>query len=169
MMVDSFKFLPRLIARFYQLQQRAPVLPIPWTPLFKPVSESCFTLLTSGGLYHRSHQSPFDVRREKNQPTWGDPSYRIIPKHIPQAELGVSHLHYNPQAVLRDINVLLPVKHFSRLALEGRIGSLSTETYSVMGYQGYPPDTRTWESKVGVEIAKRMISNGVNCVILVPA
>lgn len=48
MPVDSFKYLPRIIAVFYQMTDRQPELPIPWTPLSRPLTECKFGLVTSG-------------------------------------------------------------------------------------------------------------------------
>lgn len=87
MSVDSFKYLPRLIAAFYQATDRQPELPIPWTPLVRPLPDCKFGLVTSGGLYHKGIEPPFDVAREKGEPTWGDPTYRTLPAEVRQAEV----------------------------------------------------------------------------------
>ena len=169
MTVDSFKYLPRIIAAFYQTTEREPELPIPWTPLARPLSESKFGLVTSGGLYHRGAEPPFDVEREQAEPTWGDPSYRSIPVDIPQAELGASHLHINTEDVLADINILLPIRRFQELETEGVIGSLAERAYSYMGYQGYPPDASAWQETYAPQVAEMLKAEGVNCVLLTPA
>jgi hypothetical protein len=169
MPVDSFKFLPRLIAAIYQATDLQPELPIPWTPVSRPLSELKFGLVTSGGLYLIKDQPPFDLEREQAQPTWGDPTYRGIPTDIQQDELGVSHLHVNPQWVLEDIDVLLPIHRFKELAAEGRIGGLADHAYSFMGYQGYPPDTRVWQEVSGPRVAERLREKGVDCVLLTPS
>ena len=169
MPVDSFKYLPRLIAAIYQTTELAPELPIPWTPLPYPLPECKFGLVTSGGLYHRGVEPPFDLQREIDDPTWGDPTFRIIPIDIKQEELGASHLHVNTQFVQEDINVLLPVHRFQELVAEGRIGGLAEHHYSFMGYQGYPPDTSAWRGVYGPQVAEKLIDEGVNCVLLTPS
>ena len=88
MTVDSFKFLPRLIATFYQMTEREPEHPIPWTPLSLGLEKCTFGLVTSAGLYHKGQEPPFDLEREKQEPTWGDPTYREIPVRIPQDQVG---------------------------------------------------------------------------------
>jgi D-proline reductase (dithiol) PrdB len=167
--VDSFKFLPRLIATFYQMADLQRQDPIPWTPLPRPLSECTFGLVTSAGLYLRGSQPPFDVERERREPTWGDPTYRAIPTDIAPSQVGVSHLHINPQAVLEDINVLLPVDRFRELAPEGVIGGLADVAYSFMGYQGFPPDPSTWEETCAPEVASQLKAQDVDCVFLTPA
>lgn len=169
MPVDSFKYLPRLIGEFYKMTGYQCELPIPWTPMDRPLADCKFGLVTSGGLYHRGEDRPFDLKREREDPTWGDPSYRILPTDIPQEEVGVSHLHYNPQSVLKDINVLLPVNRFRRLAEEGVIRGRVDKAYSVMGFQGYPPDTEAWRETCGPRIAETLQGQGVDCVLLTTA
>ncbi len=169
MPIDSFKYLPRVIAAFYQATDRQPELPIPWTPLPRPLAECKFGLITSGGLYHQGVQAPFDVEREKQKPTWGDPTYRVLPAGIPQAEVGASHLHINTRDVLEDVNILLPVHRFQELAAEGHIGGLAERAYSFMGYQGFPPDTSAWCETYGPQVAEALKAEEVDCVLLTPA
>jgi D-proline reductase (dithiol) PrdB len=169
MPVDSFKFLPRIISAIYETSDLEPELPIPWTPLARPLNECKFGLVTSGGLYHKGIDPPFDLERELEEPTWGDPSYRAIPIDIPQEEVGVSHLHVNPESASVDINVLLPIQRFQELAAEGRIGGLADPVYSFMGYQGYPPDTSSWQETYGPQVAEAFKNQGVDCVLLTPS
>jgi hypothetical protein len=169
MSVDSFKFLPRLIATYYRMSKRKQNEPIPWTPLSKPLSESKFALITTGGLYHVGVDEPFDLERERREPRWGDPTFRILPSNIAQSDLGVSHLHYNPKFVLEDINVLLPTTRFGEFKREGRIQSLAENCYSFMGYQGFPPNTEAWQASYGPAIAEKMLTEAVDCVLLTPA
>ncbi|RME87672.1 MAG: hypothetical protein D6770_08820 [Anaerolineae bacterium] len=169
MSVDSFKYLPPLITRYYKLTRVETELPIPWTPLARPLEECRFGLVTSAGLYHKGYEPPFDVEREKREPTWGDPTFRTIPIDIPQGEVGVSHLHINTRDVLEDINIILPIHRFRELEAEGRIGSLAKEAYSFMGYQGVPASTKAWREVYGPQVAKRLKDQGVDCVFLTPA
>ncbi len=169
MTVDSFKFLPRLISVLYKADDREPDLPIPWTPLAKPVSESVFGLVTTGGLYHKGVEEPFDLEREKAEPTWGDPTFRAIPSDLPKAELGVSHLHLNPKDILEDINILLPINRFQELAVEGVVGGLAKYNYSFMGFQGQHRETNPWRETYGPQIAEKFKDEGVDCVLLTPA
>jgi len=169
MPVDSFKFLPRLIAEFYRLTDHQAEYPIPWTPISKPLNQCRFALVTSGGLYHRKTEPPFDLERERQEPTWGDPSFRTIPINIRQSDLGVSHLHYNSQAVLKDVNVLLPIDRFKELVKASVIGDLASEAYSFMGYQGFPPNTTYWQELYAPQVVEKLKAQDVDCVLLTPA
>jgi hypothetical protein len=126
-------------------------------------------LVTSAGLYLRKSDRPFDVEGERQKPTWGDPSFRIIPSDIESGAVGASHLHFNTADVDADFNIQLPIHRFLTLVEEGRIGGLAASSYSFMGYQGFPPDTTEWEERYGPEVAKAFLSEGVNCVLLTPA
>ena len=114
-------------------------------------------------------EPPFDMEREKQEPDWGDPTYRTLPTGISQAKIGASHLHINTHFVLADVNILLPIQRFRELADEGVIGGLAEHAYSFMGFQGFPPDTTAWRETYGPEVAEKLKAEGVDCVLLTPA
>lgn len=169
MTVDSFKFLPRLIAAYYEMTEVQTELPVPWTPLTRRLSECKFGLITSGGLYYKPEQEPFNLEREQAEPTWGDPSFRAIPVDAAQEDVGVSHLHVNTHPAEADFNILLPIHRFRELAAEGRIGGLASKAYSFMGFQGFPPDTRAWRETYGPQVAEALKAEAVDCVLLTPS
>jgi D-proline reductase (dithiol) PrdB len=169
MQVDSFKYLSRLVSRYYKLTQVKPELPIPWTPLTRPLAEVRFGLVTSGGLYHRGVDPPFDIERERCEPAWGDPSFRRLPADIDSSELGMSHLHLRADDVLADMNILLPVQRFKELTAASRIGGLARHVYSFMGYQGFPSDLSGWRETHGPAVAREMVEEAVDCVLLTSA
>ena len=166
MEVDSFRFLSPLIKRYYQLSRVRKELPIPFAPLRKPLSESRFGLVTSGGLYHEGREQPFDAERERREPAWGDPSFRTLSTDMDPAEVGISHLHINREDALADMNILLPIQRFRELAAEGRVGSLAMHAYSFMGYQGFPADLTGWKNTYGPEVRDRLLAEEVDCVLL---
>lgn len=167
--VDSFRYLSRLIARYYKLSRVEKELPIPWTPLKQPLSQSRFALVTSAGVYHEGHEPPFDLEREQREPTWGDPSFRTLPSSIPQKEVGLAHYHINQDDILQDVNIQLPVHRFQELAQTGRIGGLAQNAYSFMGYQGFPADLTGWKEDSGPQVRDRLLAEAVDCVLLTSA
>jgi D-proline reductase (dithiol) PrdB len=169
MPVDSFKYVSRLVTRYYKLVQVEKHLPIPWTPLEKPLSQALFGLVTSGGLYHKQLEPPFDLEGEQREPSWGDPSFRTLPTDMDPADVGVSHWHIRTDDVLQDMNILLPIERFQELAREGRIGGLARNAYSFMGYQGFPADLTEWRDTYGPQVAERLTAEGVDCVVLITA
>lgn len=168
-MVDSFKYLPRLISLFYQNQEIEKNPTIPWTPFPLPIKQARFTIITSAGIYLKDHQPSFDLQRELQEPTWGDPSFRIIPSSTEPEALAISHLHINPQYILTDINVVFPIQRMAQLAEKGKIGSLSQHCFSVMGYQGFPPNTTTWRTETAPQIIQILKAEGIDGAILTPA
>ena len=169
MEVDSFRYLPRLVTRYYKMSRVQTELPIPWTPLKRPLNETRFSLVTSGGLYHEGHEPPFDLEREAREPAWGDPSYRTLPADMDPAEVRVSHHHLNTADIEADMNILLPIERFQELADQGRIGGLAGQVFSFMGYQGFPADQQPWREVYGPEVAKKMLDEGVDNVLLTAA
>src|SRR6266478_4937021 len=72
--IDSYKFLPRsMIPEFKAFPYQADDL-VKASPS-GPLKNARVALLTSGGLYLRDRQSPFDLDRERQEPFWGDPTY----------------------------------------------------------------------------------------------
>lgn len=169
MKVDSFRFVSPLIKRYYQLSRVTKELPIPFKPLGKPLAESRLSLVTTGGLYHRGHDVPFDQERERREPAWGDPSYRVLPTDMDLREVGVSHLHINPTDVLADVNILLPIERMKEMVAEGRVGSLAAKAYSFMGYQGFPADHSGWKERYGPEVLGALHAERVDGVLLTSA
>ena len=169
MPVDSFRYLSRLVSRYYKLSQVRAELPIPWTQLAQPLDQSRFGLVTSGGLYHSGQDPPFDLDGERREPSWGDPSFRMIPADLQPSELGVSHLHLKTDEILEDMNILLPIQRFKELVEEGRISRLADNAYSFMGYQGFPADQTGWKEVYGPRVADRLLAEEVDCVLLTAA
>ena len=166
MAVDSYKYLPRSMRVGYESTPPTDEPPV-WAPLPKPLHRCSIALLTSAGIYLKDSQEPFDTERERREPTWGDPTYRVIPSDVRQEQVGCSHLHINHEDLLEDVNVVLPIRAFTKLADEGAIGSLAPEHYSVMGYQ----DRRLvdWRTVEGPEIAARLKERAVDVLLLAPA
>ena len=172
MTVDSFRWMPPSLSAWLRDTW---VLPderdsVPFAPLRRPLGEVLMAALTTGGLYLRHEQAPFDIEREKEDPDWGDPSFRVIPSDTPPGRIAVSHWHYNPADIEQDHNVLLPLQRLAELREEGAIGSLAPSAYSVMGYQGHPgPFWGAWREGTGPAILAQMQAEGVEAALLTPA
>jgi D-proline reductase (dithiol) PrdB len=166
MAVDSYKYLPRSFRQGYEgvgFQADTPV----WSAMPVRVREATVALLTSAGLYLKDSQPAFDEARERENPTWGDPTYRVIPRATRQDEVAASHLHLNTRDFYSDFNVALPLRRFEELEAEGRVGRLAEENYSVMGFQDRA--CKDWRETYGPEIAKRLKDGGVHALVLAPA
>lgn len=166
MPVDSYKYLPRSMKAMYESTPVADE-PFAWTPLPKPLGQCTVALMTSAGVFLKDSQEGFDEEREWQHPEWGDPTYRVVPSNVRQEQIGCSHLHIIHEDLLKDVNVVLPIRAFRKLEEAGVIGALAPEHYSFMGYQ----DRRLedWKDVQGPELAARLKDRAVDVLLLAPA
>ncbi len=166
-MIDSFRFLPRSFIPLYE----NPV-PVPgeedevWAPLPARLAQARIALVTSAGLYLEVEQEPFDAERERREPTWGDPTHRVLPASLAGRRLGMTHLHVNPDDVLADPEIALPLEGLAALVAEGRVGAVAPSHYSVMGYQ--EADLAVWRGETASAIVARLRDEAVDGVVLAP-
>ena len=165
--VDGFRFLPPSLSAWIQIfiRDREFEGAIPWTPMSKPLSRTTLSLVTSAGISLRT-DPPFDMEREKREATWGDRSYRSIPRGTTEKEIDVNHLHINTTYIKQDMNVMLPLARMAEFEKEGVIGRLAPTSYSFYGFQ--------WESTEFLKeaiapISRKMKLEGVGAVLLTPA
>ena len=165
--MDSYRFLPRSFIPMYSGTTPAPGDDGPvWAPFEKRLAEARIALLTSAGLYLEGDHEPFDGEREKAEPTWGDPTHRVLPAALDPAALGMMHLHVNSDDVLADPEIALPVGALARLADEGRVGSVAPSHYSVMGYQ--QAGLEVWRRETAPAIVERLRDEATDGLILAP-
>ena len=163
--VDSYKFLPRSFRPEFEAFPEQPDAVAPARPTV-PLRDAKVALLTSAGLYLKDRQPPFDLDRERREPWWGDPSYRLIPRDAGRDDLGVAHFHINPDDILEDFNIALPIEFFGELTEQREIGALAENHYSFMGYQG--ESLAAWQEIYGPELAQRLQDDSVNYLVLTP-
>jgi len=165
--VDSYRFLPRSFIPLFSGVAPAtgddgPV----WAPFEKRLAETQIALLTSAGLYLDGEQPPFDGEREKAEPTWGDPTYRVLPVSLEREALGMMHLHVNHEDVLADPEIALPLGGLATQVAEDRVGSVAPRHVSVMGYQQAGLDG--WRRETAPAIVELLRSQGTDGLILAP-
>ena len=165
--VDGFRFMPPALSAW--IGRDIPDQPfageIPWAPLKKSINETTFTLMTSAGISMKT-DPPFDLKREKIEPAWGDPSYREIPRTATESDIEVSHLHINTEYIKQDINVMLPLTRFQEFEEEGIIGKLADTCYS---YYGFQLDPTALLEETMPKVAARMRAENIEAVLLTPA
>jgi len=93
---NGFRFLPPSLGAWIKshIEKRRFEGSIPWTPLPRALNELTFAMVTSAGINHKS-DPPFDMEREKQEPLYGDRSYRKISRDTRSADIDVNHLHIN--------------------------------------------------------------------------
>lgn len=164
--MDSFRFTPPYVEIVMKNFPYLHYETCPFTPVNKELKDCKVALVTTGGLYIEGEQKPYDMEREKQDPGWGDPSYRIIPRNAPREKIKIAHRHYNKSGARKDINVLFPLDRFGELESNGEIGSLSENHYS---FQGNIPNTHDIILRFGVEVAIRLRIEKVDLVFMTPA
>ena len=132
--VDSFRFIDGITRRMLKnwIKIETP-RPIPWTPLSKSLSKCTVAMLSSAGIALKT-DTPFDQDGERQNPWWGDPTYRILPKTATEAEVRLYHMHIDPSYAEQDLNCLFPLQRLQQMEDNGRIGRMSPRHYSIMGY-----------------------------------
>jgi D-proline reductase (dithiol) PrdB len=163
--VDSYRFLDgmtkKLVKSWIGLETGRE---IPWSPLSKPLEECTVVLVSSAGLALNTDQ-PFDQEGERQNPWWGDPSFRVIPRTAKADDLKLYHLHIHPRLVEQDINTIFPLQHLLELEHLGEVGRAAANHYSYMGYILQPQELL--ETSVPGMI-QRMKQDSVDIVLLVP-
>jgi D-proline reductase (dithiol) PrdB len=164
--VDSWRFLPPGLAQLLKVRLDAspPVTSIPFTPLAVPLSTARIALLSTAGI-SCPPDPPFDMEGERENPIWGDPSWRRIPATATAADVEVNHLHVDTSYARGDLNVVLPLQRLAELAAEGEVGSVAPTHYSVMGFQ---PDASAQVAQSAPAIAEAMRADGVTGAVLAP-
>ena len=161
--VDSFYFNPLMKAYVLPLRHADPAQ-TPWTSLHKPLADCTVTLVSSAGIHLKGDQ-PFDLQRERRQPTWGDPTHREMPKTAGQDDVEYTHLHVQTSYLRQDRNVAWPVDIFLAYEREGIIGRLADTLYSIYGYM---PNFNPLVKRTAPEIIARMQAQGVDVAMLFP-
>jgi D-proline reductase (dithiol) PrdB len=166
MRVDSFKFLPRSFQPFFSSPEPLAGETDPVWSEFEPrLAEGTIALLSTGALSCPTQQ-PFDTDRERREPTWGDPTWRPIPRTTQQGDLSMAHLHVNSEDFLVDHEVGLPLRALDRLVADRVVGRSADEHISVMGYQAAGLDE--WRTTTGPEIVATLREQEVAGVVLAP-
>ena len=129
----------------------------PFAPLAKPLSEAKLALVTTAGLHLRD-DTPFSS---------GDQTYRTIPSSSRASDIIQSHtsIGFDRTAFMRDINISFPLDRLRELVDRGTVGSLSERFYSFMGAHR---DPKRIVEETGPEVARRLLDEGVDAVLLTP-
>jgi D-proline reductase (dithiol) PrdB len=132
----------------------------PWSPMTVPLAHSTVALVSTCGLYRVDTQAPFDAWNDL-----GDPSFREIHVDTPRDRLRIAHSHYDHTQLAADLNVALPLDHLRRLTEEGVVGRLYPWMYSFMGYL---PEPRQLVAETAPVVARRLVADSVDAVLLTP-
>lgn len=166
MAIDSYRFLDfasRQVMKAWASRQEYDH--IPFTPLAKPLRDCTIALVSTAGIA-RNDDRPFDQEGERRDPWWGDPTFRVIPLGTSEEDVRLYHLHIDPQFGEADLDVVLPMRRLSELAVDGAVGRPASNHYSVMGYILEPA---VLVEQTAPAMVERMRADDVDAVALVPA
>ena len=166
MPVDSYKYLDFLTRQMVvSWIKMATPTPIPWTPLTKPLPECAVALISSGGIALKT-DIPFDQEGERQNPWWGDPSFRVIPRSATEQDVEIYHQHISPAFARQDLNCLLPIQRLNELEAVEEIGRSASRHYSYMGYILQP---EILLEQTVPQIIQSLRDERVDIAVLVPA
>lgn len=132
---------------------------VPWTVYRGKPSEQAIALITSGGLYLKGIQPPFDTTS-----IHGDPSFREIPKTARQEDFGIAHAHYDHSLAEQDINVIFPLQRLIEIEREKVIGKVAETHYSF----SYVNDMVTLLTESVPQLLQQLKAAAVDILLLVP-
>jgi len=131
--------------------------PSPRRRLDAPVAHARVALVATAGV-HLPEQPPFDLGDA------GDSSFREIPADA--AQLCLAHAGYNTRRAQEDPDVVFPLVLLRRLAMEGVVGTVASRAFSFMGYI---PETGPLLEETGPAVARKLLYDGADLVLLVPS
>jgi D-proline reductase (dithiol) PrdB len=132
----------------------------PFAPLAKPLAACRVSLLTSGGISHKS-RPPFnpeardDLRLDPVDPD-ADPS-----------EFEINDSYYDTRDAMRDLNVVFPIQRLRELARDGVIGSVAPRLWS--GFMGRIYTRTRVLAEAAPALVRDLRRDGVDLFVLVPA
>jgi D-proline reductase (dithiol) PrdB len=132
---------------------------VPWTVYRGNPSKQSFALITSGGLYLKASQTPFNT-----DSIHGDPSFREIPKTTRQEDFGIAHAHYDHKLAEQDINVIFPIQRLIELEREKVIGKVAETHYSF----SYVNDIVTLLTESIPQLVQKLKAAAVDILLLAP-
>ena len=125
------------------------------------LSNSRLAFISSGGAYLTGTNMPFDAANPR-----GDYSLRLLPQDTTPDQIAIAHDHYQHDAVLEDMQVLMPLRHLEALRDEGVIGELAPNWIS---YSGYHPDVTQVVDVLAPQILGKLKEMDVQAALLVPS
>ncbi len=134
---------------------------VPQARLAKPLAEARLALISSCGV-HLKGDRPLDVCHP-----FGDFRFLRVPSTARHDDLIIHQLKYPHDDADVDINVIFPIERLQELRDERRIGSLTPNFFSFIGYN---MDPEKFERTVAAGIAEAVVGEeGADCALLAPA
>lgn len=134
---------------------------VPQARLAKPLRASRLTLVSSCGV-HMKTDPPLDVCHP-----FGDFRFSRISSKAKHTDLIIHQLKYPHDDADLDINVIFPIERLQEFCQEGRLGGLTPNFFSFIGYNMNP---EKFERTVADGIAEAVVEEErADCALLAPA
>ena len=132
-----------------------PITPNPvWTPVTMDLKDMTVALVTAAGVHEKA---------DKRFNLAGDFSFREVRDTTPSSDLMVSHGGYDNGDVNKDINCMFPIDRLHELEKDGIIKSIAPVHVGFMGGGG---DQEKFKNETGPAIAKLLLDEGVDAVLM---
>lgn len=132
----------------------------PFAPLKKPLPECRVSMLTSGGISHRT-RPPFNPTA-KNDLRVDDVDYRSDPN-----DFDINDAYYDTRDAQKDLNVVFPIARLRELAEQGVIGEVAKRFWS--GFMGRTYNRTAVIEQTAPALVEELQKDEVDLMILVPA
>lgn len=130
-----------------------------WTQLRKPLEKCRVAVLSTGGIYIKDKQPPFNPERD-------DLTFREIPKDVDIKTLAISHNNYDHRDADKDVNCVFPIEGLCYFEIQGYIGEFASIAYTMMGRIF----RRTaLEQELIPQILQKLVDAMVHVLLLIPA
>lgn len=126
--------------------------PSPRNPLTVPLSEATVALVSTAGAHLPSER-----------PLGAGGHATLVPS---DADVQLSHVGYDTDRAMEDLDVVYPVRTLQHLAAEGVIGGLAPTVVSTMGFV---PDGRRLFERAAPAAVERIHDEHAHLALLVPA
>ncbi len=162
---DDIELVERLFLRGYPFQRYGPRPDNPAslavTPLRKALSDCTVAIVTTAGL-SLPDQPPFDTNNKR-----GDSSFREFPGDISPQALEMNHRSwsFDQTGILQDRNLVMPLDRLREMRERGAIAPIALHHYSFMGSIVGPSKLI---KETAPEVARRLVDDGVDVVLLTP-
>jgi D-proline reductase (dithiol) PrdB len=134
---------------------------VPQARLAKPLGASRLALVSSCGV-HLKTDRPLDVCHP-----FGDFRFMRVPSRAKHDDLIIHQLKYPHDDADLDINVIFPIERLQELCEEERLGGLTPNFFSFIGYN---MDPDKFERTVAEGIAEAVVEEErADCALLAPA
>ena len=134
---------------------------VPQARLRKPLGASRLTLVSSCGVHSKTDQ-PLDVCHP-----FGEFRFMRVPSRAKHDDLIIHQLKYPHDDADLDISIIFPIERLQELVEEGRLGGLTPNFFSFIGYN---MDPEKFERTVAEGIAEAVVGEERDdCALLAPA